>query len=255
MRRRAHGAEVRPPLRWDRPRFAGRRTGAAAHRYDVGPSSPRNPHDTHSRPNLVSGAAGDEPPVHPGERPEPDRQADVGTALFITISRLCRAGDDRLDPTFTFRFPGAPSSPPALLFKVAAQSRKAGGKARSLRDLIATAGVTGLPVVLYCDADATAGRRPDPLEALFALPATRATVGSAHGAYQHRPVLAADGTRSRSTCSHRRSWNVSGGPDAVRGISHSRCRASHRRRGPPAGSAIVAPLPTQLGPPDKRETS
>jgi hypothetical protein len=112
-------------------------------------------------------------PVHAGESPAPDRQAEVGAALFIAISRLCRAGDDRLDPTFTFRFPGAPSSPLARLFKVAAQSRKAAGRARSVQDLIATAGVIGMPVVLYCDVDAAAGRGP--LDALFALPATRAT--------------------------------------------------------------------------------
>jgi hypothetical protein len=111
--------------------------------------------------------------AHAGAGPGPDPQPDVGAALFITVSRLCRAGDGKLDPVFTFRLPGSPSSPQALLFKVAAQSRRAAGKATLLQDLIATAGVTGTPVVLYCDADADAD--PGPLDALFAAPATRAT--------------------------------------------------------------------------------
>jgi hypothetical protein len=120
-------------------------------------------------------AAADAPAAHAGAGPGPDPQPDVGAALFITVSQLCRAGDGKLDPVFTFRLPGSPSSPQALLFKVAAQSRRAAGKATLLQDLIATAGVTGTPVVLYCDADADAGRGTGPLDALFAAPATRAT--------------------------------------------------------------------------------
>ena len=69
----------------------------------------------------------------------------------------------------------------ARLFKLAAHPRKAAGtgdggpawRALALRDVIATAGVMCMPVVLCCDVDAAAG--PGPLETLFAMPGTQAT--------------------------------------------------------------------------------
>jgi hypothetical protein len=110
-------------------------------------------------------------------------QDDAGVALFVTISKLCRAGHDRLDPTFTYHLRGTPSSAQALLFKLAAHPRMeaathAAGptpKAGALRNLIATAGVIGMPVVLYCDADAGQSAHSGRIEALFALPDTRDT--------------------------------------------------------------------------------
>jgi hypothetical protein len=119
------------------------------------------------------------------ERPESaaGAQDDAGVALFVTVSRLCRAGHDGLDPTFTYRLRGAPSSTQALLFKLAAHPRIEAGthaagltpKAGALRNLVATAGVIGMPVVLYCDADPVPSAHPGRVEALFALPETRDT--------------------------------------------------------------------------------
>jgi hypothetical protein len=134
---------------------------------------------TGSRARIASPLlfAGDGAPSAGGQAPVPEAQPDAGAALFVTISQLCRPGHDRLDPMFTYRLRGAPSSVQARLFKLAAHPRMAGDggpawKAQALRDVIATAGVMDMPVVLYCDVDAAA---PGPLEALFAMPATRAT--------------------------------------------------------------------------------
>jgi hypothetical protein len=106
-------------------------------------------------------------------------QDDAGVALFVTISRLCRAGHDCLDPTFTWQLRGAPSSAQARLFKLAAHPRtEAAGltrKAGALRNLVATAGVIGMPVVLYCDVDAGQSVHPGQVEAVFVLPETRDT--------------------------------------------------------------------------------
>jgi hypothetical protein len=122
-------------------------------------------------------------PAAPDEVPDdvPDVELDPGVALFVAISRLCRPGDDRLDPMFTYRLRGEPASVQARLFKLAAHPRMAAGtgdagltwRAQALRDVIATAGVMCMPVVLYCDVDAAAGAGP--IEALFAMPAARAT--------------------------------------------------------------------------------
>ena len=140
-------------------------------------------------------------PATPGAEPDgvPDAEAEAGAALFVTISQLCRPGDDRLDPLFTYRLRGAPASAQARLFKLAARPRGPAGRgdagpawrAQALSDVIATAGVMDMPAVLYCDVDAAAGAGP--LEALFAMPATRATtILWAHcggvGRFVERPV-------------------------------------------------------------------
>jgi len=142
-----------------------------------GGSRPRIPSDRlfaeRGAPAAVSG------------RPEPaaGAQDDAGVALYLTISRLCRAGHDRLDPAFTYRLRGAPSSAQARLLNLAAHPRMEAGtnaagltrKAGALRNLVATAGVIGMPVVLYCDVDAGRSVHPGQVEALFALPETRDT--------------------------------------------------------------------------------
>ncbi|MFS2021390.1 hypothetical protein ACEN88_33090, partial [Massilia sp. CT11-108] len=103
-------------------------------------------------------------------REMPDVELDPGVALFVAISRLCRPGDDRLDPMFTYRLRGELEQP-----RMAAGTGDAGltWRAQALRDVIATAGVMCMPVVLYCDVDAATGAGP--IEALFAMPAARAT--------------------------------------------------------------------------------
>lgn len=140
-----------------------------------------------SRPRIAAdrlfAERGAQDAVSARTEPAAGAQDDAGVALYLTISRLCRAGHDRLDPTFAYRLRGAPSSAQARLLHLAAQPRMEAGtnaagltrKAGALRNLVATAGVIGMPVVLYCDADAGQAVHPGQVEALFALPETRDT--------------------------------------------------------------------------------
>ena len=140
-------------------------------------------------------------PAAPDAVPDdvPDVELDAGVALFVTISQLGRPGGDRLDPMFTYRLRGDPASVQARLFKLAAHPRMAAGtgdagltwRAQALRDVVATAGVMCMPVVLYCDVDAAAGAGP--IEALFAMPGARdTTILWAHcggvGRFVEKPV-------------------------------------------------------------------
>lgn len=164
-----------------------------------------------------------------------NQQVDADTALFMNISQLSQAERDRLDPMVTGLHLGSPLSPQALLFKLAThpgmftgvgevtihkelvQSQYEGARQANLTDnvqsfknLVATAGVVGMPVVLHCDVDSTANQRAngvgqpahlDNLKQLFASPETRdTTIIWAHcggvGRFVQKPVDHADNLRA-----------------------------------------------------------
>jgi hypothetical protein len=164
-----------------------------------------------------------------------NQQVDADTALFMNISRLSHAERDRLDPMVTGLHLGSPLSPQALLFKLAThpgmftgvgevtihkelvQSQYEGARQANLTDnvqsfknLVATAGVVGMPVVLHCDVDSTANQRAngvgqpehlDNLKQLFASPETRdTTIIWAHcggvGRFVQKPVDHANNLRA-----------------------------------------------------------
>ena len=164
-----------------------------------------------------------------------NQQVDADTALFMNISKLSQAERDRLDPMVTGLHLGSPLSPQALLFKLAThpgmftgvgevtihkelvQSQYEGARQANLTDnvqsfknLVATAGVVGMPVVLHCDVDSTANQRAngrgqpehlDNLKQLFASPETRdTTIIWAHcggvGRFVQKPVDHANNLRS-----------------------------------------------------------
>jgi hypothetical protein len=172
-----------------RPARASRSKGDAPLATPGAPDAPASRSSGHagSRPRIASARAFAERGAPDGvsERTESaaGAQDDAGVARFVTVSRLRRPGHDGLDPTFTYRLRGSPSSMQALLFKLAAHPRMEAGtnaagltrKAGALRNLVATAGVMGMPVVLYCDVDAGQSVHPGRVEALFALPETRDT--------------------------------------------------------------------------------
>ena len=164
-----------------------------------------------------------------------NQQVDADTALFVNISGLNDAERDRLDPMVTGLHLGSPLSPQALLFKLAThpgmftgvgevtihkelvQSQYEGARQANLTDnvqsfknLVATAGVVGMPVVLHCDVDSTVNQRAngfgqpehlDNLKQLFASPETRdTTIIWAHcggvGRFVQKPVDHANNLRS-----------------------------------------------------------
>jgi hypothetical protein len=164
-----------------------------------------------------------------------NQQVDSDTALFMNISKLSEAERDRLDPMVTGLHLGSPLSPQALLFKLAThpgmftgvgevtihkelvESQYEGARQANLTDnvqsfknLVATAGVVGMPVVLHCDVDSTANQRAngraqpehlDNLKQLFASPETRdTTIIWAHcggvGRFVQKPADHANNLRS-----------------------------------------------------------
>ncbi|RDV00480.1 amidohydrolase family protein [Trinickia dinghuensis] len=119
-----------------------------------------------------------------------NQQVDADTATFMHISGLSDAQRDRLDPMVTGLHLGSPLSPEALLKKLAnapgmftgigevtihkelverqyADARQANltDNVQSFKNLLATAGVVGMPVVLHCDVDSTANQRANGLGA------------------------------------------------------------------------------------------
>ena len=164
-----------------------------------------------------------------------NQQVDADTALSLNIAQLSQAERDRLDPMVTGLHLGSPLSPQALLFKLAThpgmftgvgevtihkelvQSQYEGARqanrtdnVQAFKNLVATAGVIGMPVVLHCDVDSTANQRAngydnpehlDNLKKLFASPETRdTTIIWAHcggvGRFVQKPVDHADNLRS-----------------------------------------------------------
>jgi len=144
-----------------------------------------------------------------------NQQVDADTALFMQLSHLSEAERDRLDPMVTGLHLGSPLSPQALLLKLAThpgmftgvgevtihkelvekqyeRARQANltTNVQSFKNLVATAGVIGMPVVLHCDVDSTDNQRANgigkplylnDLKSLFASPETsRTTVIWAH---------------------------------------------------------------------------
>lgn len=139
-----------------------------------------------------------------------NQQVDADTALFVDVNKtLNTAQRDRIDPMVTGLHLGSPLSPQALLFKLAAhkgvftgvgevtihkelvESQYEGARqanltnnVQSFKNLVATAGVIGMPVVLHCDVDSTANQRANGrgkpehlgnLKDLFASPEVRDT--------------------------------------------------------------------------------
>jgi hypothetical protein len=145
-----------------------------------------------------------------------NQQVDADTAFFFKSAKLSDAERDRIDPMVTGVHLGSPLSTQALLFKMAKDPGVFSGigevtihkeliehqyegvrqanlttNVQAFKNLAASAGVIGMPVVLHCDVDSTENQRkshPDPavhfndLKNLFASPETSNThIIWAHG--------------------------------------------------------------------------
>lgn len=113
-----------------------------------------------------------------------NQQVDADTALFMNMAKLSDAQRDRLDPMITGLHLGSPLSAQALLFKLAhhkgmftgvgevtihkelvenqyegARQANLTDNIQSFKNIVATAGVAGLPVVLHCDVDSLDNQR------------------------------------------------------------------------------------------------
>lgn len=162
-------------------------------------------------------------------------QVDADTALFMNIAKLSDAERDRLDPMVTGLHLGDPLSPQTLLLKVAnhrgmftgvgevtihkelVERQYEGVRQANLTDnvqvfknIVATAGVIGMPVVLHCDVDSTANQRAngrgqpqhlENLKKLFSSPeASGTTIIWAHcggiGRFVQKPIDHANNLRA-----------------------------------------------------------
>lgn len=119
-----------------------------------------------------------------------NQQVDADTADFMDMSGLTDAQRDRLDPMVTGLHLGSPLSSEALLKKLhkdpgtftgigevtihkelverqfdGARQANLKNNVQSFKNLVATAGVIGMPVVLHCDVDSTANQRKNGLGA------------------------------------------------------------------------------------------
>ncbi|WCM24405.1 hypothetical protein NDK50_26700 [Paraburkholderia bryophila] len=113
-----------------------------------------------------------------------NQQVDADTAMFMNMAKLTDAQRDRLDPMITGLHLGSPLSAQALLYKLAthkgmftgvgevtihkelvekqyegARQANLTDNVQSFKNILATAGVAGLPVVLHCDIDSLENQR------------------------------------------------------------------------------------------------
>jgi hypothetical protein len=113
-----------------------------------------------------------------------NQQVDADTAMFMNMAKLNDAQRDRLDPMITGLHLGSPLSAQALLYKLAthkgmftgvgevtihkelvekqyegARQANLTDNVQSFKNILATAGVAGLPVVLHCDIDSLENQR------------------------------------------------------------------------------------------------
>ncbi|HVW48878.1 MAG TPA: hypothetical protein VHC91_00520 [Trinickia sp.] len=117
-----------------------------------------------------------------------NQQVDADTAQFMDMSGLTDAQRDRLDPMVTGLHLGSPLSSEALLKKLhkdpgtftgvgevtihkelverqfdGARQANLTDNVKPFKDMVATAGVIGMPVVMHCDVDSTENQRKNGL--------------------------------------------------------------------------------------------
>jgi len=132
-----------------------------------------------------------------------NQQVDADTADFMDMSGLTDAQRDRLDPMVTGLHLGSPLSSEALLKKLhkdpgtftgigevtihkelverqfdGARQANLTDNVQPFKNLIATAGVVGMPVVLHCDVDSTDNQRKNGLGAPQHLDGIKKLLGS-----------------------------------------------------------------------------